>query len=94
MENKVKLEIKSQFERSHDWSLVAKIIDIFDQEKKYKYRVDWLEYLNHARIEDFYDEEKGRVFVSTMHKIKGKQFDKVFTFRGKLAAADIKNQIS
>jgi len=53
-------------------------MNTFVQEKKYKYRVDWLEYLSHAKIEDFYKAEKGRVFVSTMHKIKGKQFDKVF----------------
>lgn len=76
--NKVKAEKQAQFERSQDWSLVQKVIDAFDREKKYKYRVDWLEYLSHIRIEDFYAEEKGRVFVSTMHKIKGKQFDKVF----------------
>ncbi|MCB0853797.1 MAG: ATP-dependent helicase, partial [Bacteroidetes bacterium] len=76
--NKLKQKLKAKYERSVDWPLVDKIIHTFDREKKYKYRVDWLEYINHAKIEDFYSEEKGRVFVSTMHKIKGKQFDKVF----------------
>ena len=70
--------LSAQFEHSEDWPLVARIIHTFEQEKKYKYRIDWQEYLANARIEDFYDAEKGRVFVSTMHKIKGKQFDKVF----------------
>ncbi len=90
--NQIKAEVKSQFERSRDWPLASKVIKTFDQEKKYKYRVDWLEYLSHARLEDFFEEEKGRIFVSTMHKIKGKQFDKVFllldrfSFRSKAKA--------
>jgi ATP-dependent DNA helicase RecQ len=76
--NQTKQELGAQFERSKDWDLVLKVINTFEREKKYKYRIDWLAYLGHARIEDFYEAEKGRVFVSTMHKIKGKQFDKVF----------------
>lgn len=83
--NKVKATLKSKYEASRDWPLVANIISTFDQEKKYKYRVDWLEYLNHAKVEDFYEEEKGRLFVSTMHKIKGKQFDKVFLLLDKFS---------
>ena len=76
--NRVRGEIKAQFEFSRNWPLTAKVIDTFDKEKKYKYRIDWLEYLNHSLMEDFFEAEKGKVFVSTMHKIKGKEFDKVF----------------
>lgn len=71
-------KVRTEFSRSKDWALANRVIKTFAQEKKYKFRVDWIEYLNHANIEDFYNVEKGQVFVSTMHKIKGKEFDNVF----------------
>lgn len=40
--------------------------------------VDWREYLDEIRLEDLIFPEKNTVFVSTMHKSKGKEFDHVF----------------
>lgn len=47
---------------------------------------DWLEYLDEIRIEDFQGVEQGVVFVSTMHKAKGKEFDQVFVLAEGLPA--------
>jgi ATP-dependent DNA helicase RecQ len=83
-----KAELKSRYSASSDWSLVEKVLNTFEADKRHKYRVDWLEFLGQARVEDFYEAEKGRVYVSTMHKIKGKQFDKVFLLLDRFTLKD------
>ena len=36
------------------------------------------EFLKESNYEDFYEEEKGTIFVSTIHKSKGREFDTVY----------------
>lgn len=43
-----------------------------------KYRTDLAEFIKESNYEDFYDEEKETVFVSTIHKSKGREFDTVY----------------
>jgi ATP-dependent DNA helicase RecQ len=66
------------YSRSEDWPLCQRVMDSFAAEKKRKFRLDWLEFLRQIRLEDFYSAEQGKVLVSTMHKVKGKEFDEVF----------------
>lgn len=43
-----------------------------------KYRTDLEEFIKESSYEDFYDDESGTVYVSTIHKSKGREFDTVY----------------
>ena len=48
----------------------------YEQENK-KYITDFMAFLKESNIEDFCHVESGTVFVSTIHKSKGREFDNV-----------------
>ena len=50
----------------------------FEATNRTKYRSDLEEFINESNFEDFYRSEKGVVFVSTIHKAKGREFDCVY----------------
>lgn len=43
-----------------------------------KYRSDLEEFIRGSRYEDFYSDDRETVFVSTIHKAKGREFDSVY----------------
>jgi ATP-dependent DNA helicase RecQ len=43
-----------------------------------KYKSDWRSYLTESKMEDFITIENELIFVSTIHKTKGKEFDNVY----------------
>lgn len=43
-----------------------------------KYKSDLEVFIRESRLEDFFDEQGETIFVSTIHKAKGKEFDNVF----------------
>jgi ATP-dependent DNA helicase RecQ len=43
-----------------------------------KYKSDLEVFIRESKLEDFYNENGETIFVSTMHKAKGKEFDNVF----------------
>lgn len=45
---------------------------------KVKYRSDLETFIRESRLEDFYEERRETILVSTMHKAKGREFDNVF----------------
>ncbi|MEL7568039.1 MAG: ATP-dependent helicase [Dehalobacterium sp.] len=45
---------------------------------KTKYKSDLEVFIRESRLEDFYGEKLETIFVSTMHKAKGREFDNVF----------------
>ena len=49
------------------------------------YQSDLLEFVLESDIEDFVATEKNTVFVSTIHKAKGREFDSVYLFIGNTA---------
>lgn len=53
----------SDFEKTHTYS---------------KYRTDLEEFINQSNYEDFYTDELDAVYVSTIHKAKGREFDIVY----------------
>ncbi|RZJ34142.1 MAG: RecQ family ATP-dependent DNA helicase, partial [Chryseobacterium sp.] len=43
-----------------------------------KYKSDWITFLKESKIEDFAEIDSETIFVSTIHKAKGKEFENVF----------------
>lgn len=54
-----------------------------------KYFSDFREFINESNYEDFYSTEQNAVYVSTIHKSKGREFDTVYMMlRGSQAVTD------
>ncbi|MCK4762150.1 MAG: RecQ family ATP-dependent DNA helicase [Candidatus Aminicenantes bacterium] len=71
-------QIAEKFSRSKQLALVLRVIDSFFKEQERLLEIEWREYLDEVKLEDFIFPEKETIFVSTMHKAKGKEFDFVF----------------
>ncbi len=64
---------------STNLELVNNIIKQFEATNpNKKYRSDWKAFIIESKIEDFVNIESGTIYVSTIHKAKGKEFDNVF----------------
>lgn len=60
---------------------VLNLLSLFAQvNRKNKYKTDLIEYILESNFDDFYTEDNSVVFVSTIHKSKGREFDTVFLF--------------
>ena len=58
---------------------VSNMISEFERVNTYsKYRTDLGEFINESRFEDLYTDDLETVFVSTIHKSKGREFDSVW----------------
>lgn len=73
-----KSDLLSNFRKSAKLELALKVIEGFEKNYKQKLRNDWLAYISEMNIEDFIYDENNNIFVSTMHKAKGREFDNVF----------------
>lgn len=59
-----------------------------------KYYNDFLEFIKESSYEDFYDDENEVVYVSTIHKSKGREFDKVYMMlNGNNASTDAEKRV-
>jgi ATP-dependent DNA helicase RecQ len=68
-----------KFPTSRNLELCTNLMDTFETTSgKAKYKVDFELFIRESRIEDFFTKEKDVVYVSTMHKAKGREFDNVF----------------
>lgn len=54
------------------------MLEDFERTYPVKYRTDLEEYIRESGYEDFYRDEKEIVYVSTIHKAKGREFDSVY----------------
>lgn len=69
-----------------------KMLEDFESTNKTKYRTDLEEFIRESNYEDFYKTERGIVFVSTIHKSKGREFDRVFLLLNKYKANTDENK--
>ena len=74
-----KSEMRKKFQQSSKLEVCNNLIKLFeDTNSKKKYKSDLEVFVRESKLEDFYNENGETIFVSTIHKAKGKEFDNVF----------------
>lgn len=77
--NNAKKEFFTRYGESSCIDNIRRLIIDFETTHSTKYRTDFEEFLNESKFEDFYDEkERDTIYVSTIHKSKGREFDNVY----------------
>jgi len=76
---KAKRELKNNFSNSSKFEVCNNIIKDFEAiNPKKKYKSDLEVFVRESKLEDFFNENGETIFVSTIHKAKGKEFDNIF----------------
>lgn len=74
-----KSETRKKFHQSSKLDICLNLIKQFeDSNSMKKYKSDLEVFVRESKLEDFYNETGETIFVSTIHKAKGKEFDNVF----------------
>lgn len=74
-----KRELINKFRNSTKLEVCTNIIKDFEATNpKKKYKSDLEVFIRESKLEDFFNENDETIFVSTIHKAKGKEFDNVF----------------
>ncbi len=74
-----KKALKQNFPASSVLEMVFGLIGAFESVNgKRRYKSDLLEFVRESKMEDFYKATGETIFVSTIHKAKGKEFDNIF----------------
>lgn len=74
-----KRELINKFAKSNKLEICINIIkDFEDINPKKKYKSDLEVFIRESKLEDFLNNSRETIFVSTIHKAKGKEFDNVF----------------
>lgn len=72
-------ELKSEFVESSNFQLCTKLMKEFEAANtKIKYYSDFVTFIHESTIEDLVDHDSETVYISTMHKSKGREFNNVF----------------
>lgn len=78
MWEKAKQRLKNKYAGSRNYQVCEQIIKTFEEvNNKYKYKSDLIVFLQESKEEDFYNEHRRGICVSTIHKSKGREFDHV-----------------
>jgi len=74
-----KRELINRFRNSTKFEICNNIIKDFEvTNPKKKYKSDLEVFIRESKVEDFFNENGETIFVSTIHKAKGREFDNVF----------------
>lgn len=74
-----KRELLNKFGKSNKLEICTNIIKDFEATNpKKKYKSDLAVFIRESKLEDFFNDSGETIFVSTIHKAKGKEFDNVF----------------
>lgn len=74
-----KRELINTFRKSNKLDVSINIIKDFEATNpKKKYKSDLEVFIRESKLEDFFNDNGETIFVSTIHKAKGKEFDNVF----------------
>lgn len=75
---KAKEQLQQEYRDSTCLPNCLQMLAAFESTYVRKYRSDLKDFIRESKFEDFYQEEKGAIFVSTIHKTKGREFDNVY----------------
>ena len=74
-----KREVVNKYRHSTKLEILGNIIKDFEASNpKKKYKSDLEVFIRESKLEDFFNENGETIFVSTIHKAKGKEFENVF----------------
>ena len=76
--DKARAELESAYSRSTVLPMCLSMLDDYERSTERKYKSDLDMFIHESNLEDFYHTESGTVFVSTIHKSKGREFDSVY----------------
>ena len=77
--NEAKSKVSTDLRQSSKLQLVIAIANSFEKTNtKRKYKSDWNAFVLESKIEDFLNIDSEIIYISTIHKSKGKEFDNVF----------------
>ena len=68
----------ANYETSTCLDYIKVFFDHFEKTNRTKYRSDLIEFAFESNLEDFCNDDQRTVFVSTIHKSKGREFDTVY----------------
>ena len=71
-------KLKAAYSDSACLGICLNLIGEFALVNRTKYRTDLEEFIKESNYEDFYDDDKETIVVSTIHKAKGREFDTVY----------------
>ncbi|MEP6646015.1 MAG: RecQ family ATP-dependent DNA helicase [Saprospiraceae bacterium] len=76
---KAKRKVIDSYKQSSKFEICNNLIKDFEATNtKKKYKSDFEVFIRESKLEDFINENGETIFVSTIHKAKGKEFDNVF----------------
>lgn len=85
--------LKKTFANSPNLEICNNIIKDFNTlNPKSKYKSDLDIFISESRLEDFFDEKVETIYVSTIHKSKGREFDNVFILLDQFIPSDDKSK--
>lgn len=74
-----KRKLYNRYRNSSNFDLCVSIVKDFQETNpKKKYKSDLETFIRESKLEDFFQEDGETIFVSTIHKAKGREFDNVF----------------
>ena len=76
--NDSKEKLQTEYKDSLCLENCLEMLNVFESITVRKYRTDFKEFVKESQYEDFYPEKRGAVYVSTIHKSKGREFDSVY----------------
>ncbi|MCM1105396.1 MAG: RecQ family ATP-dependent DNA helicase [Blautia sp.] len=79
-------DLRRRYADSENLPLCLNLLDAFAIAYPKKYKSDFDIFLQESRLEDFFSSEESEVVVSTIHKAKGREFDRVVMLLGSYGA--------
>ena len=74
-----KQELQKKYGKSSKIEIVNRLIKDFEEtNKSSRYKSDLDLFIRESKLEDFLEQDDETIFVSTMHKAKGREFDNIF----------------
>ena len=85
----------SAYRTSTALPMCLKLLETFASVNRTKYRTDLIEFIHESNLEDFIEDAANTILVSTMHKAKGREFDRVYLLlnRSDLSEASAKRVV-